>query len=349
MTGAAAVWIVALTPAGAALGQRLGRKLAGAVLWLPGKLGGDYPEARRFDSLKTVFAQAFTAGPALVGIMATGIAVRHLGPLLRGKDSDPAVVILDEGGQFAISLLSGHLGGANELARQVAGLLGATPVITTASDVQGLPAVDVLAAGLDLTIENLAGVKEIQMALLHRQPVRLVDEGGHLQQALEGWPDLFVKEPEEPESLGRPGPAVYVGYREYEWPAGWLRLRPRLLVAGVGCNRGTPAAEILAFLREIFSGWHLAPGSLRCLASITAKQDEAGLVAAARELGVEVRWFTKEELEQMPAPNPSAVVRRHMGVASVCEAAALKAAGVEKLLVPKQKRGNVTLAVAAAG
>ena len=142
--------IVALTPAGAALGRRLHERLPGATLWLPARLQPDYPEARPFESLHLVFAEAFRTKASLVGIMATGIAVRHAAPLLKGKDSDPAVVVMDEQGRFAVSLLSGHLGGANALARTVAALIGATPVITTATDVQGLPAIDSMAAGLGI-------------------------------------------------------------------------------------------------------------------------------------------------------------------------------------------------------
>ena len=186
----AAIRIVALTPAGAALGRRLQARLPGAVLWLPARLQPEYPEARPFESLGQIFTEAFRDKIPLVGIMATGIAVRHAAPLLQGKDSDPAVVVMDERGRFAISLLSGHLGGANALARTVAALVDATPVITTATDVQGLPAIDTMAAGLGLAIENLAMVKHIQMAWLRGQRVRIVDPAGFLQAELAGFPDL---------------------------------------------------------------------------------------------------------------------------------------------------------------
>jgi cobalt-precorrin 5A hydrolase len=341
--------IVALTPAGAALGRRLLTRLPEAVLWLPAKLQAEYPEAKAFESLKTVFAEAFQAKAPLVVIMATGIAVRHAAPLLQGKDSDPAVVVLDERGQFAISLLSGHLGGANALARTVAELVGAIPVITTASDVQGLPAIDTLAAGLGLVIENLAEVKQIQMAWLQGHKVRLIDPAGFLQKELADFSEFVEQQPEQPEYLSLPGPAVYVGTRDYQWPVGWLRLRPRTLIAGMGCNKGTPAAEILALLENTFHRYQLSLHSLHSLATIAAKQGEVGLQTAAARLGVKFIWYSKEELREIPVPNPSATVQRHMGVASVCEAAALRAAAAGTLLVPKQKTANVTLAIAQAG
>jgi cobalt-precorrin 5A hydrolase len=323
--------------------------MAGARLWVPAKLQGDYPGARPFESLKAVFKEAFESGCPVVGIMATGIVVRHVAPWLRGKDLDPAVVVMDEQGRFAISLLSGHLGGANDLARGVAELVGATPVITTATDVQGLPAVDSIAARLGLAIENLGMVKVIHMALLQGQKVRLVDPMGYLGGELAGCQELFEMGPEEPGFLGQPGPAVYVGCRNYQWPEGWLRLRPKNLVAGMGCNKGTQVTEILELIQNTFSRGNLSLQSLHTLATIAAKQDEAGLKAAAQRLGVRFIWYSKEELAEMKVPNPSAMVQRHMGVASVCEAAALKAAGAGKLLVPKQKTTNVTLAVAQDG
>ena len=170
-----AAYIISLTPAGSRLGRRIAQKMPKAVFWVPVACHPNYPEAQRIDDLKSLLAEAFLANHPLICIMATGIVVRHLAPWLKGKDVDPAVVVVDEAGRFAISLLSGHLGGANDLARTVGNLIGAVPVITTATDVQGLPALDTLAPRLGLRLENLRAVKEIHMALLRGQPVRLVD------------------------------------------------------------------------------------------------------------------------------------------------------------------------------
>ena len=123
-----------------------------------------------FPRLSEAFREAFAQGENLVCVMAAGIVVRGIAPYLKGKDTDPAVVVVDEAGRFAVSLLSGHLGGANDLARRVAEVLGGTAVITTATDVQGLPALDVLAVAQGLTIENLAGVRPIHMASAGRPP-----------------------------------------------------------------------------------------------------------------------------------------------------------------------------------
>ena len=121
-----AAYIISLTPAGSRLGRRIAQKMPEAVFWVPVACHPNYPEAQSFDDLKSLFAEAFLANHPLICIMATGIVVRHLAPLLKGKDVDPAVVVVDEAGRFAISLLSGHLGGANDLARTVGNLIGAS-------------------------------------------------------------------------------------------------------------------------------------------------------------------------------------------------------------------------------
>jgi cobalt-precorrin 5A hydrolase len=321
--------------------------LAGAGCWLPRSQAGDDPEVIAFDHLAAVFQEAFQQGENLVCIMAAGIVVRSIAPYLQGKDKDPAVVVVDEAGKFAISLLSGHLGGANDLARRVAQILNGTPVITTATDVRGLPALDSLAARRGLLIENLDAVRWVHMALLSGQPVRLVDPDGYLAELRQENSGLFIGENDLDAALAGEGPGVYAGFRERAWPPGWLILRPQNLVAGMGCHKGTSSQEILDFIRDIFKRERLSLASLKALATIEAKKEEPGLRQAAAELGVEFVWFTKEELQKIAVPHPSKQAAKHLGVPSVSEAAALKTAGGE-LILPKVKGANATLAVARA-
>lgn len=339
--------IVALTPQGSALARRLCRDLPGARCWLPPGLAGEDPEVRAFEHLAPVFREAFERRENLVCIMAAGIVVRSIAPFLKGKDSDPAVVVVDEAGEFAVSLLSGHLGGANELARQVAQILGGTPVITTATDVQKLPALDSLAAARGWAIDNLAAVRQVHMALLSGRQVRLVDPDGYLTDLIGENPGLFASENDLDAALTGEGPGVYVGFRERAWPPGWLVLRPLNLVAGMGCHKGTSAQEIIAFIQETFRKAGLSLASLKALATIEVKKEEPGLRQAAESLGVEFIWFTKDELQQITVPHPSPQAARHVGVASVSEAAALKAGGGD-LVLGKVKGANATLAVARA-
>jgi cobalt-precorrin 5A hydrolase len=337
--------VVALTPKGGALARKICRGLPGARCWLPRAQTGGDPQISIFERAATVFREAFQQGEHLVCVMAAGIVVRGIAPHLRGKAQDPAVVVVDEAGQFAISLLSGHLGGANELAREVAQILNATPVITTASDVQGLPALDLAAVRAGLRIENPAAVRRVQMALLSGLSLYLVDPDGYLADLVEEFPDRFIEQGDLDAALAAGGAGVYTGFRERAWPPAWLVLRPRNLALGLGCHRGAPAGDILGFIKDTFNRERLSLASLKVLATIETRKDEPGLKEAAAGLGVEFIWFTKAELQEVAVPNPSPQALRLAGVVSVSEAAALKAGGAE-LLLTKRKKDNFTLAVA---
>ncbi len=339
--------VVALTPRGADLARAICQSLPASSCWLPGAQAAAHPEmeTKTFAQVSEVFQEAFRQGEDLVCVMAAGIVVRGIAPYLAGKERDPAVVVVDEAGHFAVSLLSGHLGGANDLARQVADLLRGTPVITTASDVQGLPALDLAAARAGLALENPAAVRQVQMSLLSGLKLRLVDPDGHLSALSEQHPERFICEDDLDRALAGGGPGVYAGFKERAWPGHWLVLRPKNLVVGMGCHKGTPAAEILEFVTDAFKKARLSLASLKALATIELKKEEPGLREAAARLGVEFIWFTKEELQQVKVPNPSPRVVRLVGAVSVSEAAALRAGGVE-LILSKQKGANATLAVA---
>lgn len=352
------LFIIALTPNGMALAERLGNLLRGAgksvTVWVPqDMLSSDENHismTKGFHRLSSVMKQAFDAKHDLICIMATGIVVRSIAPFLKGKDRDPAVLVMDEAGRFVISLLSGHLGGANALAMEIAEFLNAIPVITTASDVNGLPALDVLAQRAGLVIEDLKAVKRVQSAILRHKSVCVVDERGYLTQYLMPYSldnlHILTTVPEHPPEIG-----VYVGCRTLPALKDWLMLRPKELIVGIGCNRGTGAEEIMGAVEAVFRQFELSLLCIKAFASIDAKQDETGLLEAADDMKVEIIWYSREQLKEIETPNPSRTVERHMGVASVCEAAALltaQNAGYKnpQLLIPKQKMGNVTVAVA---
>lgn len=335
-----ALW--ALTPGGAALAARLAAGLPGAELLVPEALLSAAPDAVPFASLKTELAARFRAYRGHVCVMATGIVVRLIAGLLVHKAEDPAVVVVDEAGRFAISLVSGHLGGANELARRVAAVIGAQPVVTTATDVNGVPAIDLVALELGLAVENPAAIKRVNMALLAGEPVAVHDPMGLLSGRVPG---------AVPDEAGELPARVWVDDRAVEPPAGALVLRPRSLVAGIGCNRHTGADEMRELLLATLQAAGLAPASLARLASVDLKADEPGLSGLAAELGLPVDYFSREEIRRVEAdvPTPSARVRHHIGVNSVCEAAAILASRGGTLIVPKRSSKNATVAVARTG
>jgi cobalt-precorrin 5A hydrolase len=344
MTGRLAVY--ALTPQGARLARGLAGEF-GADLYLPRKLAGPEESGETaFDSLPALVARVFHAYQGHLFVAACGIVVRAVAPLLKGKALDPAVVVMDQAGRHAVSLLSGHLGGANDLARRAAAVSGGEAVITTATDTAGLPSLDLLARDSNLAIENLDAVRTVNAALLEGRAVQVFDPETRLviPQAHCG---LFewVGAPH----LLEPGrPCVAVSWREGSFPAGCLVLRPRVVVAGTGCRKGTPASEIAQAVREACAARGVAVKSLAALASIEAKRGEPGLLEAAALLGAEAIFFPASRLGGISVPNPSAYALKHMGVESVCEAAALTATGAKTLLAPKMKTRTVTVALALA-
>ncbi len=332
-----AVW--AITPNGAALAARMAAAFPGAEV-----LGSDRLErlpgpALRFASLGEAVAARFHRYSGHVFIMAAGIVVRVVAPLLTHKTRDPAVVVVDDRGRFAVSLLSGHIGGANRLAEQVAAAIDAQAVVTTATDANAAAAIDLLAVEMGLRIENPQAIKTVNMALLTGAPVEVHDPLGLLTGRI------------PPAVAGAPATAaarVWVDDRISDPPPGALILRPPSLVAGIGCNRNTDAGELRELLMGTLRTAGLAAASLSGLASIDLKKDEPGLSALAQELGLPFYCFGREEIGAVEdaVPSPSAAVAKHIGVKSVCEAAAILASRGGTLIVPKRTSRNATVAVA---
>jgi cobalt-precorrin 5A hydrolase len=324
--------VYAVTAKGLALGRRLADHL-GATLFAPARLADAYG-ATPFDSLAQLVAATFDARPAHVFVCACGIAVRAIAAHLRDKTRDPAVVCLDDAGRFAVSLLSGHLGGANDLARDLAALTGAIPVVTTATDAAGAPAIEMLARECGLGLGNPAAVRRVNAALAAGKRVAVFDPLG-LFSVADAQAAAFFEWAAAPVAPDADTPLVAVDWRLGLEAPDRLYLRPKVLVAGVGCRRGAPAADILGLLEAVCRERGLSRDSIGVVASIEAKRDEPGLIEAAARLGAALAFFSSEQLAAVPAPHPSDTVKRHMGVGSVCEAAAMLASGGGKLLAPK--------------
>jgi precorrin-4 C11-methyltransferase len=342
------VAVLALTPEGSKLAAHIADNLEESSLYLPDREAGSFVEAHPFTDFNEIFAECVEKHAGLVCVMATGIVVRLLAPLLKSKEEDPAVVVSDEMGRNVISLLSGHLGGANRLAREVAAITGGREVITTATDVQRKISFDELAKQAGLVIENLDRVKTMSMALLQQGQIGLYDPDKWLQPHIPQGTGLKILErPEEAEEEGLSG-WIYVDdtLGSFE-PPPCLVMRPKSLVVGLGCKRGTRAAEMSAALHKVFEDHQLSLLAVRNLATVELKRDEEGL----NELIEAHRWpavyYSVSELRApVEVPSPSDKVIEHLGVESVCEKAAILSGHVEELLVPKQILGRVTVAVA---
>ena len=342
--------IIAITRNGARLGAKL-RDGTGAELFVLQKYRGQAgPKAQGFDTLKELLSALWQTHDGIVAIMATGIVVRMVAPLLQGKDTDPAVVVMDEAGKFAISLLSGHLGGGNDLAERCAFVTGARPVITTATDVNGLPSFDLLAKDHGWAIEELGPVKTLNSLLLDGEEIAVVDTTGLVRPYFHGrgklaFYDTFV-------AGLRSGARGFLFVTNSVVPPqlqseSLLVLRPRNLVLGIGCNRGTGREEIEGVIAANLKRLFLSPRSIACIATAEAKRDEPGLVACAAAHGVPLRCFSSGELNEVAAPSPpSEHALKAIGAAGVAEPSALRASQGGTLILKKVKDGNVTLAIA---
>lgn len=345
--------LIAITRNGALLGQRLREGLSGAELYVSSRYGGQAGPVRQLfepAELKELVASLWHGVDGLVFIMASGIVVRMIAPHLTSKQSDPAVVVMDDAGRFAISLLSGHLGGANELAGRCAYISGARPVITTATDVNDLPSFDMLAKEQGWVIEDLSRVKLLNRLLLDNEEIAVVDPGGQTRCHFQGRGKLTYFDTFAKATASAARGFLFVTNRHLppqSQPASLLILRPRNLVLGIGCNRGTPSDEIEDFvgahLRRIF----LSLKSVSCIATAAAKADEAGLIEFAGRYGIPLVCYESEQLNRVKVPSkPSPHAMAAIGANGVAEPAAILASGGGLLLLKKVKSANVTLAVA---
>ncbi|MDY3297066.1 cobalt-precorrin 5A hydrolase, partial [Selenomonas sp.] len=305
-------------------------------------------DVRTFSRITQVTAEVFTQYDALVYIMAAGIVVRSIAPLVRDKLADPAVVVLDEQARHVISLLSGHVGGANALARQLAVALGGEPVITTATDVEGLAAPDAVALQLGLMPWPHGAILNVNRALLDGARVRYVVDaslplaafyrerlaaGGAAVVASDVTEMTNVRTETAERSVATGASAavdVVLTHDPARFPAhqrrGGLFLRPMRLVAGVGCRRNTPEAEVLAALADAAARIGVPQEAIAALASTVVKRDEAGLRAAAEALGVPIFFYDNETLAKVITAyglRESSFVKQTIGVGNVAEAAAL--------------------------
>jgi cobalt-precorrin 5A hydrolase len=344
--------IIAITANGARLGARLQECLPGSQCHV---LARYQSEAGRgaapiHGELKELMAKLWPRVTGIVCIMATGIVVRLAAPLLAGKEKDPAVVVMDEAGRFAISLLSGHLGGGNDLAERCAFIVGAQPVITTATDVNNLPSFDLLARDHHWQIEDLSRVKLLNSLLLDGKEIAVVDDSGQVRSYFRGRGNLvFYDSFVAGMRSAAPGILFVTNStipRQLQSER-LLVLRPRDLAVGVGCNKGTSAEEIMNLIQAHLQRLLLSPASIACLATAEAKRQEPGLVACAALLSVPLRCYESTQLNSVPVPSPpSPHAQAAIGAAGVAEPAAILASSGGRLLLQKVKDGNVTLAIA---
>ncbi|HAZ49112.1 MAG TPA: precorrin-3B C(17)-methyltransferase [Cyanobacteria bacterium UBA11369] len=351
---------------------------AGATLWIPESLAGvleanggqdAHPTIQVYaGSLKTHLATIWHQYQGFIFGLAAGAVVRLISPLLEDKSRDPAVVVVDEMGQFAISLCSGHQGGADRLARLVALQIGATPVLSGASVGLGLPAVDMLGVAFGWT-KGEGNWTLVAAAIARGEPVEVIQEVGstlwqkHLPK---GHPFYF----ETAEEQVTPGlqetrdlldsssritnyqlpitkARIWIGFTqrrfspESELPK--VQWHPRVLWVGIGCERGTSRELIETAIERVFQAHHLAMGAIAGIATIDIKASEAGLVELCCDRNWPLQTFPAEILRSIGVPTPSTVVEAEVGTKSVAEAAAIVAAQESCLSMAKGEAADIVV------
>lgn len=328
-------------------------------------------------SLKEWTAEHFPNADALIFVGACGIAVRAIAPYIKKKTSDPAVVVVDEGGNFAISLLSGHIGGANELTAQVAGLIDAIPVITTATDVNGLFAVDAWAVKMGCAIKNPGRIKDVSAALLRGETVSLYtrfpiegEEKNVHQVLIDAEENNVAQVPHDEENevsrflLDNKGDVMHrvlpdgAGHQVTDQTCpvildvisqpnlSGLLLIPRIAVLGIGCRKGTAEETIEEAFQTFLTENGLHREAITSCASIDLKAQEAGLLSFCKTHDWPVRFYSAQELMQTEGDfTSSEFVLRTTGADNVCERSAVCESG-GTLFIRKFAQNGVTLALA---
>jgi precorrin-4 C11-methyltransferase len=364
--------IIARSYPGAELAEKLYHLLPDSQLYLPQEVRQRVISSKEPDSVVfyngsviSLLQNIFTGHRGLILCMPLGIVVRVLGKLARDKRSDPAVVVVDEAGRFAISVLSGHSGGANPLAQQVAGLLGGQAVITTASEVHKTLAVDLLGKSWGWHLVNPNQITPVSAAVINGEPVGIYQDAGE-----RNWWSSHQPLPEniriytELEELRKSDCKALILITHWESKTGsgtspllpsrpMVIYRPKSLVVGIGCTRGISVREVERALFSLLEKNRLAFESIRNLATIDLKKEEPGLKAFSKEYRLSLDVFSKDQINTIKdLPHPSEVVFKRIGVWGVCEPAALLSAQRQspcqkaRLLVEKYKHGRVTLAIA---
>jgi cobalt-precorrin 5A hydrolase len=289
-------------------------------------------------ALSEAVGRAFQEAQGLIFIGACGIAVRGIAPFIKSKTRDPAVLVLDENGTWVISLLSGHIGGANALARTVAALLDAQPVITTATDLRGVFAVDLWAAAWSLVIGSMEKAKTLSARLLAGEEIPLQSDypvTGPLPQGL--------KEVSQ-DSNAAFGMIITI-FTKPETRQEWLRLIPRSVYLGIGCRKGTPLHILDRTITAALEARHIDIRSIAGAGTIDLKKDEPGLAALCEEKRWPLHSYSAEQLMAVPGGfTGSPFVEAVTGADNVCERAAVMASGRGNLLFGKYAGEGVTVA-----
>lgn len=341
--------VIAITKNGVETGKRIKAIFPKWEILAPVKLSDGAKEITWYsESTSEKIIELFKNSSALICIFSLGAVIRLIAHHLQSKKTDPAVIVIDDKVDFVISVLSGHLGGANELTREIASKLNSVPVITTAADVNKTIAVDLVGREFGWKIDDESTVTKVSAYMVNEEKIGVFQDAGRID-----WYKELPKNVElfdSLEDMKNSGAAGFLIISDRILGGDFLKnsvvYRPPSLAIGVGLHWDTPKETIKEGIKLSMEKFGLSLKSVFRLASIKKTQDIQGLIEIGGELGIDVEYVSKEELAEIVAPNPSDTVKAFEGTASVSEAAAIKVSRGE-LVVEKQKfPPNLTIAIA---
>ncbi|WP_196598724.1 cobalt-precorrin 5A hydrolase [Pectinatus frisingensis] len=346
--------IITITPNGVSLAEKLAAAVDDAIT-IYGKKDR-CPENTStviYEKMSLLVKHLFPYCDAIVFFCAIGIAVRMIAPYIVKKDKDPAIIVIDEQGHFAVSLLSGHLGGANELTKKFAGIINAVPVITTATDVNGLIAPDIIARQLGYSVKPVSKIKLFNTALLQGRPIYYyVDDSlPDASQCVDKLRDLSI----DARSINKVTaniinkPAIMITDTYEQTDAAILYFIKHRLIAGIGCRRGVSQKHIEQCLKKACAIINYSINDITLISSARIKANETGILQTAAKYTVPVKFWPNTVLQQTILDyklSQSPFVKQQIGIGNVCEAAALAGSSCKKLVLTKTKFEKVTVALA---
>lgn len=342
------VSVLAITKNGIKIGHSLKEIFPNWEIYAPEKFSNEEMKIKWYsEPTSKKIVELFQKNNALICIFSLGAVIRLISPYLKDKKTDPAIIVIDDKSNFVISVLSGHIGGANQLTNEIAEKLKAISVITTAADVNNTISVDLIGKEFDWKIDDDSSVTKISADMVNEEPIGVFQETGEKK-----W---FKEKPKNVslynslEELMKSNSKSYLIITDKiidDLKKESVIYRPPSLIIGIGLHWDTTKETIKEGIEDCMKKFNLSPKSIAKLVSIKKPQDVQGLIDLGIEMNIPVEYVNREDLAEINAPNPSETVKKFEGTASVSEAAAIKISKGE-LIVEKQKfPPNLTIAIA---
>ncbi|MGQ0791471.1 MAG: cobalt-precorrin 5A hydrolase [Nitrosopumilaceae archaeon] len=345
------VSILAITKNGIKIGLELKKSSPSWQIYAPSKFSDNNPQIVWYpETTSNKIAELFKTNNALVCIFSLGAVIRLISPYIKDKKTDPAVLVIDDQSKFVISVLSGHIGGANQLTEEIASKLGSIAVVTTAADVNKTIAVDLLGKEFGWKIDDDSTVTKVSAFMVNEEKIGVFQDTGNRDWWNRKLPAnvTLYNSIEDLKNSQSKGCLIITDKKldNSEILQNAVVYRPPSLVVGVGLHGDTTKDIILEGMNFCLEKYKLDAKSVAKLVSIKKKEEVQGLIELGKEMNLPIQYFEKEELATIEIPNPSEMVHAFEGTPSVSEAAAIKSSG-GNLVVEKQKfPPNLTIAIA---